>query len=297
MRQSSVSISFKLLPGRFSVESRKGWQAHGVQSFGCLGLKQFGGRPHEAGLHRRMNAKPEVLRPAARYAAYFSPAVNSEWWNFGCQWLGRCASTGQTFAQPFLEGVPVVLQRQLTAAPRRYGWHATLKAPFELTPSIDASILLHGLGAIAEVWKPLEIPSFRVEVLDDFLALIPGAPCAALDAVAGACVTGLHVFSAPLSPEDLRRHRARGLTAREDALLLRWRYPFVLDRFRFHMSLTGSLRGVAPEIVTALREAAQRAIDGLPPCYLDAISLFVEPEPRVDFTCVARIKLGPSLPP
>ena len=182
---------------------------------------------------RRMNPNNETAHQNARFAVRFSPAIGSPWWDFGSRWLGQCAFTGETFVQPVIEHLPNALHERLTAGPRRHGWHATLKAPFELARGINTAILEHGVDAIALMWHPTVIPSFRVEIFKDILALVPATPCAAVDAIAGACVTGLHPYSAPLPPENLRRCRASGLTAREDALLLRWRHPFVLDQFFF----------------------------------------------------------------
>lgn len=229
---------------------------------------------------------------AHRYAAYYAPAIGSAWWDFGSHWLGRCAATGEPRPQPSVRGVPSALQRALTAAPRRYGWHATLKAPFALAHGVSASTLQDGIGALCQAWDAFELPPLKVVVLDDFLALVPSAPSTLLDTVAGACVIGLHTFAATLSPTELDRRRATALSEEEDALLVRWGYPFVLQRFRFHMSLTGSLRGVPPDLIAALSDAAQQAVDRLPRCRFDAISLFAEPAPGSEFVCSSQMALG-----
>ena len=244
---------------------------------------------------RRMNPNNETAHQNARFAVRFSPAIGSPWWDFGSRWLGQCAFTGETFVQPVIEHLPNALHERLTAGPRRHGWHATLKAPFELARGINTAILEHGVDAIALMWHPTVIPSFRVEIFKDILALVPATPCAAVDAIAGACVTGLHPYSAPLPPENLRRCRASGLTAREDALLLRWRHPFVLDQFCFHLPLTSSLRGVTPLQVKALIDAAQHAVEDLPACVFDAISLFKEPAPGENFIFLSRFELSSNL--
>ncbi|AMM23984.1 hypothetical protein AX767_06180 [Variovorax sp. PAMC 28711] len=233
-----------------------------------------------------------TARAAHRYAAYYAPAMGSAWWEFGSGWLGRCAATGEPRTQPKIPGVPPELQRALTAAPRRYGWHATLKAPFALAPAVSAATLRDGIGALCHAWDAFDLPTLEVTMLDDFLALVPSTPSVLLDTVAGACVIGLHTFAAPLSAADLARRRAAELSVEEDALLVRWGYPFVLQKFRFHMSLTGSLRGVPPEVVAALRNGAQQAVEKLPPCRFDAISLFSEPAPGSDFLCKTQTALG-----
>lgn len=229
---------------------------------------------------------------AHRYAAYFAPAIGSAWWEAGSHWLGRCAARGQPLPQPAIDGMSPARQQELTAAPRRYGWHATLKAPFALPSHLDAASLRTGIRHICKAWEPFDMPALQVVRLDDFLALVPVAPSRALNAMASACVTGLHAFAAPLPPAELQRRRASGLTPEEDALLQRWGYPFVLDRFRFHLSLTGSLREADEAEVQALHDAAQRHFGALPAQRFDAISLFAEPVPRADFVCIEQMALG-----
>jgi hypothetical protein len=238
---------------------------------------------------------PQWPRKAHRYAAYFAPAIASDWWEAGSDWLGRSATSGEPRPQPVFDGLPVDLQRKATAAPRRYGWHATLAAPFTPWPHIEEATLRDGLQMLCQAWEPFDMPALEVALLDDFLALVPVQPSPALHAVAGACVTGLHAFAEPLSPSELQRRRAAGLTPEEDALLLRWGYPFVLERFRFHLSLTGSLRDTTAAEVDALRAAARQNFAPLlasPPLRFEAISLFAEPMPGADFMCLAQMELG-----
>lgn len=231
-----------------------------------------------------------------RYAAYFAPPVESAWWEAGSRWLGRCAASGRTWPLPDIAGVPAQPQQKLTAAPRRYGWHATLAAPFVLKPRFTEAELRAGMQALCRTLEPFDMPALEVALLDDFLALVPARPDASLRAAADACVMQLHAFAEPLPPSELQRRRAAGLTPEEDALLLRWGYPFVMDRFRFHMSLTGSLHGVEPDVVAALQAAARQhfapLLSSQPPLRFEAISLFAEPSSGADFMCLAQMGLG-----
>lgn len=231
-----------------------------------------------------------------RYAAYFAPPVESAWWEAGSRWLGRCAATGRTWPLPTVEGVPAELLQRLTAAPRRYGWHATLVAPFVLRQQSGEQELRAGMQALCRTLEPFDMPALEVALLDDFLALVPTRPDASLRSAADACVTQLHAFAEPLPPSELQRRRAAGLTPEEDALLLRWGYPYVMDRFRFHMSLTGSLRDVEPDIVAALQTAARQhfapMLASAAPLRFEAVSLFAEPSSGADFMCLAQMELG-----
>ena len=58
---------------------------------------------------------------------------------------------------------------------------------------------------------------------------------------------------APLSDADLARRRRSPLTPEQDARLLAWGYPYVFEDFRFHMTLTGSVR--EPDTAARLMEA------------------------------------------
>lgn len=236
--------------------------------------------------------KPLTCPPAHRYAAYFAPAIDSAWWRAGSSWLGRCAARGDVLPQPAVPGISAADQQRLTASPRRYGWHATLKAPFALAPGVDLQILRTCLLSVCHGQRPFEMPALRVALLDDFLALVPDEDSSALDAVARACVIGLHALAAPPPAAELERRRAAGLTPEEDALLSRWGYPFVMQRFRFHLSLTGLLRGTEPSAVQALREAGREWFARLPPCRFESVALFAESTPGADFVLVEQVGLG-----
>jgi hypothetical protein len=229
--------------------------------------------------------------PPYRVAAYLAPAPDSAWWKAGSSWLGRDAATDHVMSQPLIPGVSMSMQQRLTAAPRRYGWHATLRAPFALADDADVVMLRSRLSALCRERRPFMLP-LRVALLGDFLALVPDGDTRDIDALARSCVSHLHALAAPLSPAELERRRAGGLTPDEEKLLVRWGYPYVMDRFRLHFSLTGLLRDVPPDTVDALRQAAEDWFAPLPALRVDAVSLFVEPEKGADFRCTERMDLG-----
>ncbi len=223
------------------------------------------------------------LTNAYRYAIYFASRPDSADWQAGSRWLGRCAASATVLSQPTVEGVTPEDFNRLTAAPRRYGWHATLKAPFALRYGTGFETLRQALKQLSGQLSAFQMPALCARKLDDFLALTPVTASSQIDRVARQCVTTLHAFAAPLSAEALARRRAGGLTPEEDALLVRWGYPFVLKRFQFHLSLTGSLKGVSPERIDAIQTAAVRTFQTIPPCQFDSIALFAEPRPGADF--------------
>ncbi|WP_026436244.1 DUF1045 domain-containing protein [Acidovorax sp. JHL-9] len=233
--------------------------------------------------------------PAHRYAVYFAPAPGTLGWLAGSHWLGRCAAQLQPLPQLDIVGVAQEDLHRLTAAPRRYGWHATLKAPFMLAPGVDWLALHQATQAVARHLRPFTLPPLQVERLGDFLALVPmAAPAtqAALHEAAAACVTQLQPLAAPLSPVELARRRAGGLTPRQDALLLRWGYPFVLEEFRFHLSLTGPLDTVAASTQALVQDAAEQFFADLPPLNFNSLALFAEPTPGADFVLLDHLEMG-----
>lgn len=200
-----------------------------------------------------------------RYAVYYAPRPWTALARFGAAWLGRDAESGAPAADAAWGG-PLADRRAFTAGAARYGFHATLKAPFRLAPGEDAAGLDAAVRTLAAAAPAFPLPELRLEPLGPFLALTLGAPCAPLDALAAACVAELDRFRAPPSAEELDRRRAAGLSAAQDAHLRRWGYPFVFDAFRFHLTLTDRLpperqeavaAALAPALAPALAEAAR----------------------------------------
>jgi hypothetical protein len=222
-----------------------------------------------------------------RYAVYYAPAPGSVWCDAGSRWLGR--STRH-------RGPDAAMLDAATVVPRRYGWHATLKAPFALRDGHGLQMLRSALRRLAAQLQPVPLPALRVRLLGDFLALVPQGDTTAIDQIAAACVTELQPLAAPLNESELQRRRKAGLSASEDAMLLAWGYPYVLAHYRFHMTLTGPLRDLPAPLRAALQAAAERAFHGLPDTGLDSLSLFAEPAPGADFVLLEQFALGTACP-
>jgi putative phosphonate metabolism protein len=178
---------------------------------------------------------------SGRYAIYFAPVAGSELARFGGRWLGRDAETGMAVPQPVLDGLDTDRLRALTEAPRRYGFHGTLKPPFHLAQGCDVDDLRRAMAGFAGRQAAFEIATLRLREIGDFLALVPADPTPALSKLADACVTEFDAYRAPADAAEVAKRHAAGLTARQAELLARWGYPYVLDEFRFHLTLTGSI--------------------------------------------------------
>jgi len=233
-----------------------------------------------------------ALPPPYRYAVYFAPPPDSPWWQAGSQWLGRCAAGQPLKPMPAINGFSDEALRQVTAAPRRYGWHATLKAPFTLAPGAEVAQLRAALQTIAASANAFEMPPLKVALLDDFLAIVPRTHSAAAEALAARCVMELQPLTAPLSATELQRRRQAPLSPAQDALLLRWGYPFVLDYFQLHCSLTGSLQHLNPQQVQNLQRAAEDWFANLPLCNFESLALFAEPTAGADFVLQEHFRLA-----
>jgi hypothetical protein len=200
----------------------------------------------------------------ARYAIYFAPARDSELWRRAEAWL----------AQPDLQ--------PLTVFARRYGFHATLKAPMTLSDGCDRAALHTALAEFADDRPPLALPGLAPRLIDGFLALTTDPQPQALTDFAAKLVWQFEVFREPLTVEDRTRRLKAPLTARQVELLDRYGYPYVLEQFQFHMTLTDrlpeDLRGGMQE-----RAAAWFAEVLAEPVRLDRLVLFTEPAPGAAF--------------
>ena len=115
----------------------------------------------------------------------------------------------------------------------------TLKPPFRLREGKGETELAAAARSLAAAWPPAPLGRLAVRRLGRFLALAPEDP-APVSRLAAALVEGLDAFRAPPPPEETARRRATGLSPAQDALLKRWGYPYVMDEFRPHLTLTGA---------------------------------------------------------
>lgn len=207
-----------------------------------------------------------------RFAIYHAPRGTLA--DFGAAWLGWDSLRGCAVAQPEVPGLPHPLD-QITEAPRKYGLHGTIKPPFRLAVGTTATDLDHAAEALCARLAPVSLPGLTLARLGGFLALVPQGDAGALPDLAAAIVTGLDRFRAAPTKAEIARRRPDRLSPRQRQNLDQWGYPYVLDDFRFHITLTGSL----PEVEAAQVQAilAPRIAPHLPaPFRIDALCLFGE---------------------
>ena len=231
--------------------------------------------------------------PASRYALYFAPRTSSGWWRFGARWLGRDAATGERVEQPPIAGLAREAFQALTAEPRKYGFHATLKAPFALRKGATRVALADAVARFCRARRSIPLPPFEVTRLADFVALVPATREGRVNELAADCVLEFEAFRTPLAAAELDRRRRKGLSPRQDRYFEEWGYPYVFAEYRFHLTLTGSLEEATPHQVTALIAGAREALAALDaaPLRVDAVCLFEQPEPAAPFRLVRRFLL------
>ena len=190
-----------------------------------------------------------------RYALYSAPRPEEPLARFAAEWLGRDPAKDRSVPQPAVAGFTPASLAEITEDPRRYGFHGTLKPPFDLAAGMSLDQLLADAAAFAAARPPVDLPGLHLKAIGGFLALVPYAN-PALDRLAADCVREFDRFRAPPEAADLARRRQARLSPRQDELLVRWGYPYVMEEFRFHLTLTGSLE-------SAERDRVQRALQPL----------------------------------
>ena len=201
----------------------------------------------------------------SRFAIYYVPPEGALA-TFGATWLGWDILSGSAVPQfdvPDLD--------DMTMTPRKYGFHGTLKPPFRLKPGQSIAELKTAVTAIANRVTPARCDGLRLTPLGRFLALTPFGDLGQLQRVAETCVRDLDGFRAPANKAELMKRRTAGLTDRQDALLTQWGYPYVMEEFRFHLTLTGKLPDGA---VPHWTDAVKQVMPDLPrPFVVDQIAL------------------------
>jgi putative phosphonate metabolism protein len=229
-----------------------------------------------------------------RYAVYFAPPAGSALAGFGARILGRDAYDDSVKEQPHLPGIEPARLHEITASPRHYGFHGTLKAPFTAAERLDAEAVHGAVAELAAAMRPFEV-QLELGSLGGFLALVPARRAPELEALAAACVEGLDHLRAPLGEAELARRRQSDLTPAQDAYLVRFGYPYVFEFFRFHMTLTERL--AEPEhgrVRAALAPLAAEVCAA--PLRIDALSVFEQEGRGAPFMVTGRYPLGEEGP-
>ena len=227
------------------------------------------------------------MAPFPRYAIYYAPPRSSALDQFGAEMLGYDAWRGATL--PFPEDV--VEQepdwRDLSEDPRRYGFHATLKAPMALAEGRTERALLAACADFASIARRIPLITPVVHSISGFIAVVPGERSSEMEQLAADSVCAFDCFRAPLARQDRARRNPSKLTARQVEYLDRWGYPYVMEEFRFHMTLTGRLDDAKREPVIAMLRKRFACLK-LTKLAVDRIALFKQAEAKAQFTIIGE---------
>jgi len=218
-----------------------------------------------------------------RVAIYFTPDRDHALTQRAAEWLGRDAFVAGRSAAG-ASGRPI-------SEPARYGFHATLKAPFRLAPPHTPAALDAALADFAESHTAVRLGTLTIARIDGFFALVPERPAPGLLELETGVRTHFEPYRAPLTDADYIRRKPDRLTPRQRDNLIRWGYPHVAEDFRFHMTLTDRIADAeAPAIAAELERRFGPALRD--PVRLDALALFIEPDAGQPFHVHSRHALG-----
>ncbi len=225
-----------------------------------------------------------------RYAIYFTPPQGHALTVAASRWLGRDAFAGATVEQAAVPGFSNDEIIALTADPRRYGFHATLKAPFSLKAGETEEGLIDAFQDFCAKTEAFDIPNVIVGQLGPFFAVVPDQVYPQLQDFTASVVQHFEPFRAPLSEADIARRKPEKLSERQRQLLAQWGYPYVMEEFRFHMTLTGPVDAAqSPAMRDALESVfADFTHRALP---VSGLGLFVEQSRGAPFTVLRWLPL------
>lgn len=219
-----------------------------------------------------------------RYAIYFTPPPGEPLTLAAESWLGRSAFSGAAFAMP-------AEREAITVSARRYGFHATMKAPFRLADGMSEAQLIDDFEQWTAARHAFTGPRLVIDTIDGFFALVPKERYEALETLARDIVVDFESFRAPLTLEDFERRRPDRLAPAERGYLDTYGYPYVLDAFRFHMTLTDR---VPAQDTAKVAEELNAHFGTLPddPIHVSTLALFAESEPGAPFRVLALRELA-----
>ncbi len=231
----------------------------------------------------------------ARYALYFTPPQDSDLWRFGCDVIGRDAWTGKSVETFSPQDQTLQAWRELTSEPRRYGFHATLKAPFRLRADLDFFDLTDAAAGLARKLRPFDAGRLQVGCMPAaegkaFVVLKPEGSATELHSMAERVVRDLDPMRAPLTDAERGRRVVGRLTPRQRYYLDAWGYPYVIDEFQPHFTLTDPIED-AGRVAKALAGEFRLRVAS-PVLRVDSVALFGERQSDGVFEALRAFPLG-----
>ena len=179
-----------------------------------------------------------------RVAIYFLPKKNSSLENFGKNLLGRDINKKKkislTRRQKYFINRGFMYFDELKdycEQPAKYGFHATLKAPFRLKRNVKTKNFYDVISHIAAQHSRFKIKGLKIVYSKKFTFITSRKPNKLLINLENDLVKHLDTFRAELNKTEIKKRIPDSLTFKQNKYLKEWGYPFVLDQFKFHMTL------------------------------------------------------------
>ena len=229
---------------------------------------------------------------AERYAVYYVPPQGTALAMFGQEWLGVDIETGVSVQQLKINSLSASRLKAITSLPRVYGFHGTLKPPFSLAKNTSLEGLLAATRILAKSMSKIEIPPLELAFIGKFLALSPETSSVQLEKLASNCVRALEGFRQRRSERELAEYRQGKLTVHQEQMLDNWGFPYVLEEFRFHMTLTEKIEDDA-ERETLMKAAQEKCSDIIgQPIQITEITVCRQNNSHETMQVVERVHLG-----
>src|SRR5688572_19170108 len=120
-----------------------------------------------------------------RLALYYAPPPTDPLWRRAAQWLGRDPADAGANVAAEIPGIAAARRLETSASARRYGFHATMKAPMTLAVGATRADLEAELRQFGSARPPVRIGRLQVAWIEGFIALIPEHQSPALTDFAG----------------------------------------------------------------------------------------------------------------
>ncbi len=179
-----------------------------------------------------------------RVAIYFLPKKNSSLENFGKNLLGRDINKKKkislTRRQKYFINRGFTYFDELKnycEQPAKYGFHATLKAPFRLKRNVKTKNFYDVISHIATQHSRFKIKGLKIVYSKKFTFITSRKPNKLLINLENDLVKHLDTFRAELNKTEIKKRIPDSLTFKQNKYLKEWGYPFVFDQFKFHMTL------------------------------------------------------------
>jgi len=179
-----------------------------------------------------------------RVAIYFLPKKNSSLENFGKNLLGRDINKKKkislTRRQKYFINRGFTYFDELKdycEQPAKYGFHATLKAPFRLKRNVKTKNFYDVISHIAAQHSRFKIKGLKIAYSKKFTFITSRKPNKLLINLENDLVKHLDTFRAELNKTEIKKRIPDSLTFKQNKYLKEWGYPFVFDQFKFHMTL------------------------------------------------------------